>query len=358
MEHMLKFIQEDWPLLLPVVLGFLAVYWLLPRGHREWVVPGAAAGAAALVCGGWFLIHREFATPEAVLFYAFSGIAVLSGGLMLAQHNPVRSALAFALVVLSSCGLFLLLAAPFLMAATMIIYGGAIIITFLFVIMLAQQIGMTSADQLSREPFLASLAGFVLLASLLVVLQWNYDTEDFDKKFRSVHDKLQRIIAAKTSEEITAIVKEKGRLENEEGEKLDLVDELLRLMPHLEHRTPSHEDINVYLLEKTDLKTAEAQKLCEKIDNERRRMRHALGSLQPPAKLPLSSFSSAPANGPLPFDGEQKLPARNVEALGKALFTDYLVAVEMAGVLLLVATIGAIVIAGRRGDKDTGEVLR
>ena len=44
-------------------------------------------------------------------------------------------------MILATCGLFLLLAAPFLMAATIIIYAGAIIVTFLFVLMLSQQQG-------------------------------------------------------------------------------------------------------------------------------------------------------------------------------------------------------------------------
>jgi hypothetical protein len=42
-------------------------------------------------------------------------------------------------------------AAPFLAAATVIVYAGAIVVTFVFVIMLAQQEGMASADQRSRE---------------------------------------------------------------------------------------------------------------------------------------------------------------------------------------------------------------
>ena len=84
---------------------------------------------------------------------------------MITQRNPVHAALCFALVVLSTCGLFLLQAAPFLMAATIIIYAGAIVVTFLFVIMLAQQAGLSNADQRSREPLLATLAGFVLLGS-------------------------------------------------------------------------------------------------------------------------------------------------------------------------------------------------
>ena len=95
----------------------------------------------------------------------------MSGLLLVTQRNPARAALSFALVVLSTCGLFLLLAAPFLTAATTIIYAGAIVVTFLFVLMLAQQAGPSDADLRSREPLLACLAGFFLLGALLYVLQ-------------------------------------------------------------------------------------------------------------------------------------------------------------------------------------------
>ena len=55
------------------------------------------------------------------------------------------------------------------MAATIIIYAGAIVVTFLFVLMLAQQAGHSDADARSREPLLAGLTGFVLLGALLYV---------------------------------------------------------------------------------------------------------------------------------------------------------------------------------------------
>src|SRR5262249_42599342 len=132
---------------------------------------------------------------ETVLFYAFSAVAILGGALLVTHHNPVYAALAFALVVLSTCGLFLLLAAPFLMAATVIIYAGAIIVTFLFVIMLAQQAGLSSADARSREPFLTCLAGFILLAALVAVLRLNYDTSALEPLLEQV-----RQAAAATSE--------------------------------------------------------------------------------------------------------------------------------------------------------------
>jgi NADH-quinone oxidoreductase subunit J len=46
----------------------------------------------------------------------------------------------------------------------------------------------------------------------------------------------------------------------------------------------------------------------------------------------------------------ERMPAENVASLGRSLFTDYLLPVELAGTLLLVATIGAIAIAGRRTE--------
>ena len=45
------------------------------------------------------------------------------------------------------------------------------------------------------------------------------------------------------------------------------------------------------------------------------------------------------------------LPARNVSAIGLSLYSEHLIAVELAGTLLLVATIGAVAIAGRKGVK-------
>jgi NADH-quinone oxidoreductase subunit J len=80
------------------------------------------------------------------------------------------------MVVLSSAGLFLTLAAEFMAFALIIIYAGAILVTYMFVIMLASQHDPdedpeTSPvyDRLAREPVTAVAAGFLLLALLLNV---------------------------------------------------------------------------------------------------------------------------------------------------------------------------------------------
>jgi hypothetical protein len=56
----------------------------------------------------------------------------------------------------------------------------------------------------------------------------------------------------------------------------------------------------------------------------------------------------------LVYLGNGHLPARNVANLGAVIYSEHLLAVEMAGTLLLVATVGAVAIAGRR--KEPSEV--
>ena len=71
--------------------------------------------------------------------------------------------------------------------------------------------------------------------------------------------------------------------------------------------------------------------------------------------LPLSAMSGTPANTPAgevrrnPMTLVPDLPAENSAYLGRSLFTDFLLPVELGGTLLLVATVGAIAIAQRRG---------
>src|SRR5206468_1835739 len=128
--------------------------------------------------GVW--VYRTFGQPlpdvvGSVLFWMFSAGALVFGTVLVVQRNPARGAIAFAFVILSTCGLFLLLAAPFLMAATIIIYAGAIIVTFLFVLMLSHAGGPSDENDRSREPLLGSLAGFGFVGLVLFSL---YQTAD------------------------------------------------------------------------------------------------------------------------------------------------------------------------------------
>ena len=124
-----------------------------------------------------------------VYFWLFSAIAIAAGFRVITHPRPVYSALYFVLSVMATAGLFILLWAEFMAAALIVIYAGAILVTYVFVIMLATQSVASGAsadtraespagevgalaeyDIVSREPIVACAIGFVLMAVLLFVI--------------------------------------------------------------------------------------------------------------------------------------------------------------------------------------------
>jgi NADH-quinone oxidoreductase subunit J len=73
---------------------------------------------------------------ELAFFIIFSTVAVGSALSVIFQKNPIYSALSLIVVIASIGGLFLLLKAPFLAVLQIIIYAGAVMVLFLFVIMM------------------------------------------------------------------------------------------------------------------------------------------------------------------------------------------------------------------------------
>lgn len=154
-------------------LGALAVALSMPRKNFNPYVVGAVLGAAALglVMFGLWWKHPE-SLPN-LHFYLFSAIALGAALRVITHPRPVYAALYFVLTILASAGLYLILSAEFMTFALIIVYAGAILITYLFVIMLAtespteeQPDALNEYDRVAREPVTATLAGFVLLAGL------------------------------------------------------------------------------------------------------------------------------------------------------------------------------------------------
>ena len=133
------------PTLAIIVLGGVGGFLMLPqrfpaRRARTLQIIGAVALALAVLAVAWlWAVPPDFLAG--LFFYGFGLLAIVAAILTVTSRNPVYSALWFALVVLSSSGLFLLARAQFLAVGTIIVYAGAIIVTFLFVIMLAQAEG-------------------------------------------------------------------------------------------------------------------------------------------------------------------------------------------------------------------------
>jgi NADH-quinone oxidoreductase subunit J len=113
--------------------------------------------------------------PESLLFYVLSGLAVAASALVIGQRNPMYSVLLLIVSFAALAGLYITLDAPFVAMAQMIIYAGAIMVLFLFVVMLlnAPQEDAAEWDRTHplRRPGFARI-GIVLAVLLVAELGW------------------------------------------------------------------------------------------------------------------------------------------------------------------------------------------
>lgn len=154
-------------LYLVFAIGGLAVYFLLPRTQPGRRFVGPIIGVLAV--SAWLIVLAvRVLTPSisSALFALFATIAVAATARVITHSKPFYSAIYFVLVVVAVTALLILQQAEFLAIALIIIYAGAILVTYLFLIMLAQQTGAPNYDRRAREPFMAVLAGFVLMAAI------------------------------------------------------------------------------------------------------------------------------------------------------------------------------------------------
>jgi NADH-quinone oxidoreductase subunit J len=101
-----------------------------------------------------------------ILFLFFAAICVAGAINLLAQSHPINSALSLIVVMASLAGEYLLLGAEFVAAIQVIVYAGAIMVLFIFVIMLLNA-GTEDRTKGSRVAILLGIPG-VLIGSLLV----------------------------------------------------------------------------------------------------------------------------------------------------------------------------------------------
>jgi NADH-quinone oxidoreductase subunit J len=110
------------------------------------------------------------------LFTVLAAVTVLSCVAAIISRSAVYAAIWFGLALLGTAGLFLLVGAQFLSVATVTVYAGAILVTFLFVIMLAQPRGHAHYDRVSWEAFLSAAAGAILVGLLTAVIGRGIDS--------------------------------------------------------------------------------------------------------------------------------------------------------------------------------------
>ena len=289
------------------VCGAVAVYLILP--HRGSMAKlGGLLGAATLGLSLAWLARRAGEDRPSAYYYLFTAIAAAAAVRVITHPRPVYAALYFVLVVLSTAGMLVMLEAEFMAFAMVIIYAGAILVTYMFVIMLATM--PVSADEpetspvydrTAREPLLAVMMGFTLLAVVGAMV------------FDPGAEPPQRRFAA----EPIAALEDLGRV-------TDLQDP--------RHRRRVTEALRELELIRLNEEVYELDLAARRID-----VRVKAGAR--PRYIPLDDETVGPRVL------AEMVP--NIDRVGLNLFKGHTLGIELAAVILLLSMVGAIVIAKR-----------
>lgn len=350
------------PILLFVCLAFggLGIALALPRRGVSpqllgAVIAGLAFGVVFVVLG---IRAAQAEQLPNLYFYIFALIAVGSALRVITHPRPVYSALYFILTILSSSALYLIMRAEFMAFALIIIYAGAILITYLFVIMLATQApteehpeAVPEYDAYSRDPVLGTVAGVLVLVMLSFMLARGVGTLAPNEAARTPTDLLAQLpgkIVRSLDRERYFRGLEKPPL-GEVQDRLDLSDRTIALTITDADRFRSA------LGEPGFAERFVGFSAPERLER--------IAAIEPGgaeiigvAEFEIVFTPADVADGRavlarLPHD----LDVTNVEGVGFALIAGHPMALELAGVILLMAMMGAVVLARKQIELSEDE---
>ncbi len=125
-------------------------------------------------------------TGVQILFYAFATMMVLSALMVITVRNPVRSALFLVLTFVSTSAVWLIMEAEFLAIVLVLVYVGAVMVLFLFVVMMLDvNTARLKEGFISYLPVGIGIAG--LFGGMLTYLLYNMQASDVQTKMRSLY---------------------------------------------------------------------------------------------------------------------------------------------------------------------------
>ncbi len=109
-------------------------------------------------------------TIAALFFYLFAAVMVASALMVISSRNPVHSVLFLILAFLNGAGIFMMTGAEFLALILVVVYVGAVLVLFLFVVMMLDVDFAELRQGFMQYLPVGALVGIVLLVELIVVL--------------------------------------------------------------------------------------------------------------------------------------------------------------------------------------------
>jgi NADH-quinone oxidoreductase subunit J len=107
---------------------------------------------------------------EALVFYAFAAVLLASAVLVITARNPVHGVLFLVLAFFTAAGIWLLLHAEFLAIALVVVYVGAVMVLFLFVVMMLDINLERVREGFWRNLPLALVVGGIMVIEMVLVL--------------------------------------------------------------------------------------------------------------------------------------------------------------------------------------------
>ncbi len=156
------------PLMWGLVTGAIALMLLLPSTTRLARWTGLVLGLMSVGFLLWGVMGPLVPLSDQVVFWILAGVTLIAAVAAVVSPRPVYTAIWFALSVLGTAGLMFYQGAQFLSVATITVYAGAIIVTFLFVIMLAEPEGHDTYDRITWGWYTKSVS--VVIGAMLVGL--------------------------------------------------------------------------------------------------------------------------------------------------------------------------------------------
>lgn len=155
-----------------IIIAAIGLFFMLPRGRKSMFGRiGFFAIVVALILGGSAVVRGNSAVGmEKVLFTLFGGASILTSVLMICQKKALYSALYFVLTVIAVAALFIVQDAEFLGVALILVYAGAIMVTYVFVLTLCKQEGDDEYEKKASWPLMGTLIGFTLLGAFTTML--------------------------------------------------------------------------------------------------------------------------------------------------------------------------------------------
>lgn len=102
-----------------------------------------------------------------LLFFYFGGVVVGTATLVVTLRNPIYSALSLFIMFFHVAGLFVLLNAEFIAAIQVLVYAGAILVLYLFVVML---LNLKREERYHQQYLLGAFLGVVILTEIALIL--------------------------------------------------------------------------------------------------------------------------------------------------------------------------------------------